>query len=101
LQKQLAAKAELEHKFNDLDELRGQVKKIKDEMFATRRLLMMKNDVSNKHGAEMLITRTPPSNGTNAPAHKTPSSYDLNVEIGSDGSVKVIPPLGNTNSPAH
>jgi hypothetical protein len=32
--------------------------------------------------------------------HQPPTpSYDLNVEIGSDGSVKVIPPLGNTNSP--
>ena len=31
LQKQLAQKAELEHKFNDLDELRAQVRKLKDE----------------------------------------------------------------------
>jgi len=100
LQKQLAAKAELEHKFNDLDELRGQVKKIKDEMFSTRRLLMMKNDLSNKHGAELLITRMQPTNGTNA-VRKAQSNYDLNVEIGSDGSVKVIPPMGNTNRPAH
>jgi chromosome segregation ATPase len=102
LQKQLAAKAELEHKFNDLDELRGQVKKIKDEMFTTRRLLMMKNDTSGKHGAELLMSRPSPVNiAPNSPARKTAPNYDLNVEIGSDGSVKVIPPMGNTNSPAH
>jgi septal ring factor EnvC (AmiA/AmiB activator) len=101
LQKQLAAKAELEHKFNDLDELRGQVKRIKDEMFATRRLLMMKNDNSGKHGAELLISRPSPVNIVPNSARKTAPNYDLNVEIGSDGSVKVIPPMGNTNNAAH
>jgi len=97
LQKQLAAKAELEHKFNDLDELRSQVKHIRDEMFVTRRLLLSRNDNSGKKGAELLITRTVPSHNTKS----SPSNYELNVEVGSDGSVKVIPPLGNTNAPAH
>ena len=100
LQKQLAQKAELEHKFNDVDELRGQVKRIKDEMFVARRLELMKNDNGGKKGAELLMQRSPPL-ATNAPARKPPSNYDLNVEVGSDGSVKVIPPLGATNSPAH
>ena len=93
LQKQMAQKAELEHKFNDLDELRKQVKKIKNDLFIARRLELMKNDNSNKKGAELLIQRTVPA--TNAiPA----GSASLNVEVGSDGSVKVIPPLGATNS---
>lgn len=99
LQKQLAAKAELEHKFNDLDELRAQVKKIKDEMFVARRMELMKYDTSNKKGGELLMSRNlpvPPSS-----SHRVAgSTYDLNVEVGSDGSVKVIPPAGNTNSPA-
>ena len=118
LQKQLAKKAELEHKFNDLDALRAQVRKLRDEMFVARRLQLMKNDNGNKKGAELLIQRdvkfvnvpvsTPaPTTTTTAsapaaikrPAAQAPS-YDLNVEVGSDGSVKVIPPLGATNLPA-
>ena len=101
LQKEMAAKAELEHKFNDLGELRAQVKKIRDEMFVARRLELMKNDNSGKKGAELLIQKTP-APVTNAPAAAPrPANYDLNVEVGSDGSVKVIPPLGATNSAAH
>jgi chaperonin cofactor prefoldin len=98
LQKQLAQRAELEHKFNDIDELRTQVRKIKDEMFIARRLQLMKNDNGNKKGGEMLMTHNAPTSG---PAGAKPNpNYDLNVEIGSDGSVKIIPPIGSTNSPA-
>ena len=96
LQKQLAQRAELEHKFNDLTQLRTQVKKIKDEMFVARRLQLMKNDTGNKKGGELLMMHTLPS--SSSPTNR-PSNYDLNVEIGSDGSVKIIPPLGDTNSP--
>jgi hypothetical protein len=99
LQKQLAQKAELEHKFNDLDELRFQVKKIKDEIFVERRVQLMKFDTSGKKGGELLMMRTLPVPGS-APSKPRISTYDLNVEIGSDGSVKVIPPLGSTNTPA-
>jgi chromosome segregation ATPase len=110
LQKQLAQKAELEHKFNDLDELRAQVKKMQDEMFVARREQLMKNDTGGKKGAELLMSRNlAPVNPSVAtmetqakPASKPPaSSYDLNVEVGSDGSIKVIPPMGGTNKPAH
>jgi len=98
LQKQMAQKAEIEHKFNDIDELRQQVRKIKDDLFVARRLQLMKNDNSQKKGAQLLIQRTVPV--TNNPA-ATPN-YGLNVEVGSDGSVRVIPPLGApTNAPAH
>ena len=98
LQKQMAQKAEIEHKFNDVDELRQQVRKIKDDLFVARRLQLMKNDNSQKKGAQLLMQRTVPV--TNNPA-ATPN-YGLNVEVGSDGSVKVIPPLGApTNAPAH
>jgi len=100
LQKQMAQKAELEHKFNDINEVRAQVKKLKDEMFIARRMQLMKNDNGGKKGAEMLMTRTPPP-ATNPPAAKLPPNYDLNIEVGSDGSVKIIPALGATNSPAH
>ena len=117
LQKEMAQKAELEHKFNDLDALRAQVRKLRDEMFVARRLQLMKNDNGNKKGAELLIQRdvkfvnvpisapAPTTANASAPAaSKRPTaqapSYDLNVEVGSDGSVKVIPPLGATNRPA-
>ncbi|HEV2693153.1 MAG TPA: hypothetical protein VG347_09690 [Verrucomicrobiae bacterium] len=99
LQKQMTQKAELEHKFNDVNEVRTQVKKLKDEMFIARHIQLNKNDNSGRKGAEMLTSRTPPPS-TNAPA-KLPPNYDLNVEVGSDGSVKVIPPMGATNPAAH
>lgn len=99
LQKQLVQKAELEHKFNDLDELRVQVKKVKDEMFIARRLQLMKNDNGGKKGAELLRQRN--VQVTSVPATNPPANYDLNVEVGSDGTIKVIPPIGGTNSPAH
>ena len=97
LQKQMAQKAELEHKFSDLDELRTQVKKIKTDLFVARRLQFMKNDTSQMKGAQLLIQRAAPT----VRAAETPG-YGLNVEVGSDGSVRVIPPLGAaTNAPAH
>jgi chromosome segregation ATPase len=96
LQKQMAEKAEIEHKFNDLDSLRQQVKKIKSDMYVARRLQLMKNDTSGKRGAELLISRETP-----APAKPAVVNYGLNVEVGSDGSVKVVPPTGATNSVAH
>ncbi len=96
LQKQMAQKAEIEHKFNDLDELRQQVKKIKTDLFVARRLQFMKNDNSQKKGAQLLIEKSVPTASVSTPG------YGLNVEVGSDGSVKVIPPLGApTNAPAH
>jgi len=97
LQKQLAQKAELEHKFNDLDELRAQVRKMKDEMFIARRVQLMRYDNSGKKGAALLMSHAEP-----APIQPhTVSTYDLNVEIGSDGTVRVIPPMGGTNNAAH
>ena len=102
LQKQMTQKAELEHKFNDVNEVRAQVKKLRDEMFIARRMQLNKYDNTGKKGASLLMAHnTPaPTAQTNAPAN-TPPNYDLNVEVGSDGSVKIIPPLGSTNPPAH
>ena len=96
LQKQLAQKTELEHKFNDLDELRAQVRKMKDEMFIARRVQLMKYDNGGKKGAALLSSHATPA--TVQP--HTVSTYDLNVEVGSDGTVRVIPPLGGTNNAA-
>lgn len=113
LQKQLAQKAELQRKFNDLNVLKAQVKKLRDELFVTRRLEWMANgnDPSTpKKGGAVLMQRGPVNaspataaaakmNAATPPAAKPASAYDLNVEVGSDGSVHVIPPP--TNAPAH
>jgi chromosome segregation ATPase len=102
LQKQMAQKAELEHKFNDLDEVRAQVKKLKDELFIARRIQLMKNDNGQKKGAELLMQRAPDLTNTPAATAEHPPNYNLNVEVGSDGSVRVIPPLNSaTNGTAH
>jgi len=99
LQKQLAQKAELERKFNDLGILRAQVKKIRDEVFVARRIELMKNDTTTgKKGAQLLKEH----NVTVTPAVPPPANYNLNVEVGSDGNVRIIPPLGAaTNAAAH
>jgi len=96
LQKQMAEKAEIEHKFNDLAALRQQVKKVKTDLYITRRLQLAQNDNSQKKGSQMLMERAVLA--TNTPPVP---NYGLNVEVGSDGSVRVIPPLGAaTNAPA-
>jgi ubiquinone biosynthesis protein UbiJ len=95
LQKQMAQKAELQRQFNDLDQVRAQVKKLRDELFIARRLQWMSagNDPSTpQKGAELLVQPHPATAAARLP------HYDLNVEVGSDGSVHIIPPV--TNAPA-
>jgi hypothetical protein len=74
---------------------------MKDEMFIARRLQMMKSGNNTKKGGELLMNHSTRTATPATTTKKSGSNYDLNVEIGSDGSVKVIPPMGGTNSPAH
>lgn len=97
LEKQLAEKAELERKFNDLDTVRAQLRKLKDELYVARRMELNRYQNGNKKLGTLLIQRTPLA----SPAKGSQPNYDLDVEVGSDGSVKVIPPLGATNAPAN
>jgi chromosome segregation ATPase len=99
LKRLMAEKAELERQFNDLTVLRAQVSKLKQEMNIARRLQWLREGLfasSEQKGAQKLMQ------GAAAPQYqaKTPKpAYDLNVEVSSDGSVKVIPPLNtSTNS---
>ena len=95
LQRQTAARAELESKFNNLSTVRAQVKKLKDDLFVARRLEWMRegaDPASQQKGAQLLMQRTAPTNATRPP------HYDLNVEVSSDGSIHVIP--SPTNTPA-
>jgi chromosome segregation ATPase len=94
----MAEKADLEKKFSDLEVLRAQVKRLKEEISVARRLAWIRSGFmasTEQKGASMLMAKPAPR-----PAPNT--NYDLNVEVRSDGSVRVIPPLPKapTNAPA-
>lgn len=94
LQRQTSARAELEGKFNNLTTVRAQVKKLKEDLFVARRLQWMQAGTdpgSQSKGGQQLLQRT-------APAPARPPHYDLNVEVSSDGSIRVMPT--GTNAPA-
>ncbi|HEX3890396.1 MAG TPA: hypothetical protein VHX90_06040, partial [Verrucomicrobiae bacterium] len=94
LKRQVAEKDELQHKFNDLQTVRVQVKKLRDDAVTARRLEWMREGIDPSKitkGGEILMQHTAPQSAraasTNAkPAVRAPH-YDLNVEVGSDGSV--------------
>jgi chromosome segregation ATPase len=96
LKRLMGEKAELEKQFNDLTVLRAQVAKLKEELSVARRLEWIRQGLfasNDQRGAQKLLQ------GANAaPSKAAKRSYDLNVEVSSDGTVKVIPPL--TNRPA-
>jgi chromosome segregation ATPase len=102
LQRQTAAKAELESKFNNLSTVRAQVKKLKDDLVVARRLQWMREGSdpgTQQKGARLLMQRTASATNTARPPH-----YDLNVEVSSDGSIHVISlpasaPAATTNLP--
>jgi predicted nucleic acid-binding Zn-ribbon protein len=94
LRRQMDEKAELERKFNTLTVVRTQVRKLRDDLLSARRLQWMRegtDPTKQLKGAQLLMMHSSPS-------VVPPPHYDLNVEVGSDGSVHLIPPL--TNSPA-
>lgn len=103
LKRLMAEKAELEKQFNDLAVLRAQVSKLKEELSVARRLEWIRQGLfaaTDQKGAQKLMQGIPTSQAAKAPK----PTYDLNVEVTADGSVKVIPPLTNrpaaTNPPA-
>ena len=99
LKRLTAEKAQLERKFNSLTALHTQVRKLHDELVVSRRLEWRRGGVSSasgKKGAEMLMERNWAENASASPGRSP--HYDLNVEVGSDGSIRVIPVP--TNAPA-
>jgi len=99
LKRQIAEKTELERKFNDLAQVRTQVRKLRDDLLVARRLAWMLAGIDptkQLKGGQLLMQHSP-STANAAPAAGSPA-YNLNVEVGSDGSVHVISPL--TNAPA-
>jgi septal ring factor EnvC (AmiA/AmiB activator) len=99
LKRLTAEKEELERQFNDLTVLRAQVSKLKEELSVARRLQWIRDglfaNLSQKPGQKLMQG----SAGTQPPAKTVKPAYDLNVEVGADGSVKVIPPLTNAAAP--
>jgi chromosome segregation ATPase len=96
LKRLMAEKSELEKQFNDLTVLRAQVSKLKEELSVARRLEWIRQGLfasSDQRGAQKLMQ------GAAASQVKPKASYDLNVEVSADGTVRVIPPL-TTNRPA-
>lgn len=96
LKRQVTEKAELERKFNNLSQVRAQVRKLRDDLLIARRLQWMREGTDpnqQRKGAQVLMARGPVTNRMVGPAH-----YDLNVEVSSDGSVQVVPTT--TNAPA-
>ncbi len=96
LEKQLAEKTALERRFNDLADVRTQLKKLKDEVYVARRMELNRYQNWNSKLGALLMQRAP----LTAPPNPG-NPYDLNVEVSSDGSVKVIPPMGGTNAAVH
>lgn len=99
LQRLITEKAELERQFNDLAVLRTQVAKLKEELNISRRLEWIRKGLfaaDEQKGAQKLMQLSAQSAAASQPA-KLPA-YDLNVEVKSDGSVRVVPP--ETNAPA-
>jgi chromosome segregation ATPase len=98
LKRLMGEKVELERQFNDLNVLRAQVAKIRQEMNVARRMEWMRSGLlasSEQKGAQKLMQ------GLHAPATPTGKTtpkpnYDLNVEVTADGSVRVVPPASNT-----
>ena len=96
LKRQVAEKVELERKFNNLSQVRAQVRKLRDDLLVARRLQWMREGTDpgqQRKGAQVLMARGSVTNRLVGPAH-----YDLNVEVSSDGSVQVVPAV--TNAPA-
>jgi chromosome segregation ATPase len=95
LSRLLTEKAELERQMNDLAFLKAQVSRLKAERSIALRLDWMRRGLygsGDRNGAAGLMGAGPVK-----PA-EPPANANLNVEINSDGSVKVLPPI--TNAPA-
>jgi chromosome segregation ATPase len=91
LQRQTVARAELEGKFNNLTVVRAQAKKLKEDLVVSRRLQWLREGTDpglQSKGGQQLMQRTPP-------APLRPPHYDLNVEVSSDGAIRVMPTTTN------
>jgi len=94
LKRLLTEKAELERQFNDLTILRAQVVRLKEELSIARRIEWIRQGIfagTDRKGAQALLEGP-------RPPQPRPAAPSLNVELTSEGDVKVVPPA--TNAPA-
>jgi hypothetical protein len=94
LKRMMSEKAELERQFNDIDVVRRQVAKLREELNVSRRLDWIRKGLysaDQQKGAQKLIEKGPLASAPST------NHYDLNVEVNADGSVRVIPQ--STNAP--
>jgi chromosome segregation ATPase len=97
LQRLITEKADLERRFNDLALLRAQVSKLKEQLNISRRLEWIRQGLfarTDRRGAEELMNKPVFVNPPTLDQHP----YDLNVEVGADGSIRVVP--ASTNKPS-
>jgi len=95
LKQLMTEKADLESQFNDLTVVRAQMAKLKEQVvIAKRRDWIHRGLLSSEdqRGAQRLMRGA--SSSSPAPAPKP--AYNLNVEVGTDGNVKIVAP---TNAP--
>ena len=96
LKQLMGEKADLERQFNDLNVVRAQVAKLKEQVIIAKRRDWIRRGLltdQDQRGAQRLMQGTAASGAASTPK----PAYDLNVEVGSDGSVKIVSP---TNAPA-
>jgi chromosome segregation ATPase len=94
LKRLMAEKSELERQFNDLTILRAQVTRLKEELSIARRIEWIRQGIfagNERKGAQALME------GPRLPPKPRPEP-SLDVELTSEGGVKVNPP--GTNAPA-
>jgi chromosome segregation ATPase len=97
LKQQVAQRTELERRFGNLTQVRTQVRKLQTDLVIARRLEWKREGIDpakQEKGAQLLMMRTSATNRI-----IRPPGYNLNVEVNSEGTVKVIPTL--TNAPAN
>jgi len=97
LRQLMSDKADLERQFSDLDIVRAQVSKLKENLIILKRRDWIHRGLlrdEDQRGATKLMKGI--SGNSRTPAAPKPN-YDLNVEVGSDGNVRIVQP---TNAPA-
>lgn len=93
LTNKLAALNELTKKFNDLQTIRNQAKKLHSELVVQRRLQWIREGTEPNSGVkqgELLMARSWPTNRLAPPSH-----YNLSVEVDSSGGVHIVSDTNN------
>jgi chromosome segregation ATPase len=97
LKRMMAEKADLERQFNDVNTVRTQLAKLREQVHIAQRVEWAREGLladADAKGAQKLMKPIVPAQSQPQLKAARPK-YDLNVEVREDGSVKVIPPVTN------